>query len=84
MPRVSVTDSATLIIQADADGTSGSLKNAGAAAIDVEINDATVTSGAGFELESGDILNFELRPGSTIHGIAASGTVSVHVLRDDG
>lgn len=81
--RVTVTDVATRLDVADADGILGrsiTVTNAGAAAID--LGGSAVTAGAGYALAAGATVTLaNIQPGDVLYGRAAAATSQpVHVL----
>lgn len=79
--RVTVTTAATRLDSQDSDATSGqaiAVTNAGATAVD--IGDATVATGSGYELAAGATVSLELASDEALYAVAASGTVVIHVL----
>lgn len=80
--RVTVTTDATVIVasaSADPGGVSVAVRNDDATA-SIDIGGPDVASGAGFELAPGEVVSVDLGPTEKLYGIAAAGTVSVHVL----
>lgn len=83
--RITVATTATAIFTptngAAVDRKSAIIKNP-AGGQSVFLGGSGVTTGTGYELESGDIVDVSLLHGDTIYGIVAATTQVVHVLRD--
>lgn len=80
--RVNVTDAAPLIVRADADGCSVTVRNLDATN-SIDLGGSTVANGSGFPLPAGASHSVDLDPGEAIYGDAATGvTVSVGVFRN--
>lgn len=78
--QVSVGTSATSLNTVDEEAWIRVLvHNAGSA--DVFLGDGGVTTTTGLALGAGDTENVDLGPGDELHGIVASGSETVHVLR---
>jgi hypothetical protein len=79
--RVSVGTSATMIADAaDADGVNVLLRNKGTASIFV--GPSGVTTATGLEVAADESMSAELGNEESLYGICASGTQTVHVLRN--
>lgn len=78
--RVNVTNVPTLLLDQGGKDASVSVgvKNPSASVIDV--GDATVASGAGWEIAAGDRDTFDLHTGDKLYAIVASGSVSIEVI----
>jgi hypothetical protein len=62
-----------------ADGSSVIVRNRGT--VSIYLGGADVTAANGFELDAGEWQSVDLAQGETLHGLAASGTQTVHVMR---
>lgn len=78
--RVTVGTSATRLDTADTDSVSGKSITVKPDTTAIDLGDDTVTSGSGFEVAGDATLTVDLASGEELYGIAASGTVTVHVL----
>lgn len=83
--RVSVGTTATRLDTVEGNDRTGQkiiVKNPSASAASVDVGGATVTSGAGFELEAGASMSAELTDydEEAVYAITASGTVTVHIF----
>lgn len=76
--QVTVGTTATSILAVGVAGTRVLVKNAGAAS--VFLGPASVTTGNGFELGTGDTVEVPLTAGAGLFGIVATGTEPVHVI----
>lgn len=78
----SVTTSATLLTATTAPSNFGAsiLATNRHATVSVYLGPAGVTS-SGYELKAGESVATDLSPGEALYAIAASGTVTVHVLQ---
>lgn len=72
---------ATLLTTTPTDDSAGSsiLVTNRHATVSVYLGPSIVTS-TGYELKAGESVSVDLNPGETLYAIAASGSVSVHVL----
>lgn len=81
--RVTVGTSAALLASGagtdTAQGVSALVNNRGAASVD--LGGSSVTTGNGYELEAAKSVSIALQPEEELYAVAASGTVSVHVLK---
>lgn len=78
---MTVTTTATKINSTPTDligSAGGQARNRGS--VSVFVGGADVTSAAGYEVEAGDVLAFDLDQGEDIYGITASSTAVMHVL----
>lgn len=81
--RVNVATSATRLDQATTDLVGGSsicVTNRHASA-SIDLGDAAVASGSGYELVAGASVTITLDGGEVLYGIAASGTVRCDVIQ---
>lgn len=78
--RVSVVaGTATLIVEADDDGTNALVTNAGTAAVD--LGGTAVTSGSAYSLAAGASVAMDLYSHEKLYGVPTGGTVVMHVLK---
>lgn len=84
--RITVATTATAIFTptngAAVDRKSAIIKLPSTAAVPVFLGGSGVTTGTGYQMAAGDIIDVSLLSGDTIYGIVAAGTEVVHVLRD--
>lgn len=76
--QVSVGTSATSVFAADVAAARATVRNAGAAS--VFLGPAGVTTGNGYELTTGSVVELLIPAGEELFGIVATGTEPVHVL----
>lgn len=83
--QVTVTTTATRL-DPTADGTipQGACLIGNRGSASVWLGNSTVTTGTGFEFPSGATMSADLRNGDALWAVAASGTVSVHVIEVGG
>lgn len=79
---VTVTTSATLLFQADADGTEVVLFNNdhGVGGHTTYVGPSDVTAATGLPVEAGASLSFRLRPNEAVYGIASTGSHEIRVM----
>lgn len=79
--QVSVTNTATLLYQSDADGSTVLVCNRGTSP--VFVGSAAVTTATGFQLDPGTSISLDLDPAESLSAIAATaGPFRVDVLRN--
>jgi hypothetical protein len=76
--QVSVTTSATLLVEGDRDGLRVAVRNRDADP--VFIGGADVTTGEGFQLDEGESASLFIDSGDDVYGICAAGTARVDTL----
>jgi hypothetical protein len=79
--QVSVGTSATLIAAADADGSSVAVTLPSSATATVYLGGSGVTT-SGYGLPTGCSVTIDLDSGESLYGIVASGTQTVHTLKN--
>lgn len=75
---VTITNAATLITKTDIGGRVTALKHRGTNPI--FLGGPNVTTGTGYQMNTGDGLTLDLAAGDALYGIVASGTEPLHVL----
>lgn len=80
MPRVTVSDSATVVAEGLGPGRNVTVRvPAGGSTVDFAIDDDP-TSGSDFAIDGGESLSVQLAGEQVLKGIVSSGTQAVHVL----
>lgn len=75
--QITLTTSAALVHQADADGCHIVISNHEGTGSEAYLGAAGVTTSTGHRLDGKDSLNIVLTPGAAVYGVAASGTISI-------